>query len=101
MNNTKLSTFYEGNGSARPEDLYSAPGYTESPNKKDDDGSVSKKALSSMTNITHVNKRKQIEKYSNVDKDFLSKKPKNPYQYIDKKTQKIESNPGVPYISTS
>jgi len=29
MNNTKLSTFYEGNGSARAEDLYSAPDFTE------------------------------------------------------------------------
>jgi len=39
---------------------------------------------------------------SKVDNTFLTmKKPKDPYDFINKKTQKIEINPGVPYRSTS
>ena len=46
-------------------------------------------------------KKKQVELYSKVDKEFLESKPKDPYKFIDKKTQKIEINPGIPYISSS
>jgi len=39
---------------------------------------------------------------SNVDETFLKmKRPKDPYEFIDKKTQKIEINPGITYKSTS
>lgn len=39
---------------------------------------------------------------SNVDETFLKmKRPKDPYEFIDKKTQKIEINPGIGYKSTS
>lgn len=47
------------------------------------------------------NKKKLIQ-MSNVDETFLKmKRPKDPYEFIDKKTQKIEINPGVAYKSTS
>jgi len=40
--------------------------------------------------------------YKNVDDSFLNfKKPKDPYEYIDRKTQKIDINPGAKYISSS
>jgi len=40
--------------------------------------------------------------YKNVDDSFLNfKKPKDPYVYIDRKTQKIDINPGAKYISSS
>ena len=56
---------------------------------------------SSISNKTHLYKKKQVELYSKVDKEFLESKPKDPYKFIDKKTQKIEINPGIPYVSTS
>lgn len=37
-----------------------------------------------------------------IDQVFVSsKRPQNPYSYINKKTHKIEILPGMPYISTS
>ena len=37
-----------------------------------------------------------------IDKNFMKTyKSKNPYDYINKKTHKIEILPGMPYISTS
>jgi hypothetical protein len=39
---------------------------------------------------------------SDVEQSFLNhQKPKNPYDYIDKKLQKIQINPGMPYMGTS
>ena len=38
----------------------------------------------------------------NIDTIFLQmKRPKDPYAYIDRKTQNIQINPGVVYKSTS
>ena len=37
-----------------------------------------------------------------IDKTFISnKRPKNPYEFVNKRTHKIEILPGMPYISTS
>lgn len=42
------------------------------------------------------------ENYKNIDEIFLTrKKPKDPYEYIDRKTKKIDINPGVKYTSAS
>ena len=46
-------------------------------------------------------KKKQVELYSKVDKEFLDNTPKDPYKFIDRKTQKIEINPGISYVSSS
>ena len=49
-----------------------------------------------------AHKKKKLIQMSNVDENFLKmKRPKDPYEFIDKKTQKIEINPGVAYKSTS
>ena len=78
FNNTKMSTFYEGNGSAKPEDLISAPDFMENAGKDN------------MTIVSgdksHMKLKQQISLYSNVDEAFLDKKPKDPYKFIDKKT---------------
>jgi hypothetical protein len=96
MNNTKLSTFYDGNGSAgRPEEVYSAPDFTEANGRKDN------QSMMGISDKTHAKFKQQLNLYSNVDESFLDKKPKDPYKYMDKKKQKIEINPGVPYISSS
>jgi len=40
--------------------------------------------------------------YDDVDETFLaSSKPKDPFEIVDRRTQKIEINPGIPYKSTS
>jgi len=66
---------------------------------------LSARNLSQMSNKTMkraTHKKKMIETYDKIDDTFLKTvKPKDPYQYIDKKRQKIEINPGVPYRSTS
>jgi len=98
MNNTKLSTNYDGNGSAgRPEEVYSAPDFTEANNRKDN------QSMMGNSDKTHMMFKQQLNLYSNVDETFLDKKPKLDQlkQYMNKKTQKIEINPGVPYISSS
>lgn len=42
------------------------------------------------------------ENYHQVDDKFLTwKRPKNPFDYIDRKTKKIDINPGEKYISSS
>lgn len=42
------------------------------------------------------------ENYQLVDDKFLAwKKPKDPYDFIDRKRQKIDINPGAKYISSS
>ena len=39
---------------------------------------------------------------SDIEQSFLNnQKPKSPYDYIDKKLQKIQINPGMPYLGTS
>ena len=47
------------------------------------------------------NKQKAIELYKKIDDTFLDKSKKDAHKVIDKKTQKIEINPGIPYVSTS
>ena len=40
--------------------------------------------------------------FKNIDDDFMTAKlPKDPYDFISKRTQKIEINKGMPYKSTS
>ena len=47
-------------------------------------------------------KKKQTELYNEVDMAYFnSRKPKNLTSFIDRKTQKITINPGMPYISAS
>ena len=42
------------------------------------------------------------ENYSQIDDKFLQwKKPRNPYDYIDRKVKKIYINPGFKYVSSS
>lgn len=42
------------------------------------------------------------ENYQLIDEHFLnSRKPRDPFSYIDKKTKKIDINPGVKYVSSS
>ena len=39
---------------------------------------------------------------NDVEQSFLNnQKPKSPYDYIDKKLQKIQINPGMPFMGTS
>ena len=46
-------------------------------------------------------RQQALEIYKKIDDTFLEKKRMNAYKVIDKKTQKIEINPGIPYVSTS
>ena len=95
MNQTKLSTQYEGYGSGKPEDLYSAPGFSEA---KD----PAKQAASSISDRTHMKKKEQALIYSKVDAELVfDRTKKDPYHFIDKRTHKIAINPGIPYISSS
>jgi hypothetical protein len=42
------------------------------------------------------------ENYKQIDDGFLGwTKPKDPYQYVDRKLKKIDINPGKKYISSS
>lgn len=52
---------------------------------------------------THDNKKKVfLNAISDVEQSFLNhQKPKNPYDYIDNRLQKIQINPGMPYMGAS
>ena len=47
-------------------------------------------------------KKAFLKVISDVQQSFLNQyKPRNPYDYIDKKLQKIQINSGMPYLGTS
>ena len=94
MNQTKLSTQYEGYGSGKHEDLYSAPGFSELKEP-------AKQAVSTISDRTHLKRKEQAQIYAQVEDLGYDKTKRDPYQVIDKRTHKIAINPGVPYISTS
>ena len=57
---------------------------------------------SAMSNKTEKRRKATRQIYEAIDMDYFKQnKPKNPLEFIDKKTQKVMLNPGVPYISTS
>ena len=63
----------------------------------------SAKALSVISKgETHAKKKEMKKIYDDVDETFLAgDKPKDPFEIVDRRTQKIDINPGVPYKSTS
>lgn len=68
--------------------------------------SKKKVSIDPVSGVYHDPKDKysQIKSYiRNTESEFMDvdKANKDPYQYINKKTHKIELNPGVPYRSTS
>ena len=55
-----------------------------------------------MYNDAHKKKKDFLDQINNIDDAFLKdNRPKDPYEFIDKKTQKIEITAKVPYRSTS
>ena len=52
--------------------------------------------------ILDRNKREKLKIYSEIDKIFFTnERPSNPLDFINKDTQKVMINPGIPYVSTS
>ena len=55
-----------------------------------------------LNNDAHKKKKDFLDQINNIDDAFLKdNRPKDPYEFIDKKTQKIEITAKVPYRSTS
>ena len=48
------------------------------------------------------NKKEKLAIYRKIDEKYsTNERPKNPAEFIDKKTMKETINPGIPYLSTS
>lgn len=60
-------------------------------------------AMSVMSKTRTVHKRMEKRQlYQVIDTSFFSKdRPSNPLEFIDKRTQKVTINPGIPYVSSS